>query len=147
MHDGQEIGRDIKNGRGDQVSGGTSQAVRFAHVHPLPAAGTSVCWTWLVSRQLLASGTEYQPGLRCREHPAHAYRSSDQCHRSRVLKEELKRASRTSRAAKDHRATPGTTVASAASLTRETRMTSIRTSIISQTRNAWTRRNSRAKCR
>src|SRR5882724_11425503 len=127
MHDGKEIGRDVKNGRGDQVSGGTSQAIRLAHVHSLPAAGTSVCWTRLVARQLLASGAEYQAGLRCREHPAHPYRSSDQCHRSRVLKEELKRASRTSRAAKDHSATPGTTVASAASLTRETRIPSINT--------------------
>src|ERR1700704_1334269 len=136
MHDGKEIGRDIKNGRGDQVSGRTSQAIRRAHVHSLPAAGTSVCWTRLVARQLLASGTEYQPGLRCREHPVQGYRSSDHCHRSRVLKEELKRLSRTSRAAKDHRATPGTTVASAASLTRETRIPSNRTSIIPQTRIA-----------
>src|ERR1700730_8970513 len=136
MHDRKEIGRDIKNGRGDQVSGRTSQAIGLAHLHSLPAAGTSVCRTRLVARQLLAGETEYQPGLRCREHPAHAYRSSDQRHRSRVLTEELKSVSRTSRVAKDHRATPGTTVASAASLTRETRMPSISTSIISQTRNA-----------
>src|ERR1700730_858310 len=136
MHDRKEIGRDIKNGRRGQVSGRASQAIRLAHVHLLPAAGTSVCRTRLVARQLLASETEYQPGLRCRKHPAHRYRSSDQCHRSRVLVEELKRVSRTSRAAKDHRATPGTTVASAASLTRETRMPSIRTSIIPQTRIA-----------
>src|SRR5258708_4416166 len=136
MHDGKKIGRDVKNGRGDQVSSGTRQAIQLAHVYSLPAAGTSVCCSRLMARQLLAGGTDYQAGLRCREHPAHPYRSSDQCHRSRVLKEELKRVSRTSRAAKDHRATPGTTVASAASLTRETRMPSIRTSIIPQTRIA-----------